>query len=79
MPDARLDLRPLTGSQNRLPTVAQHRQLALLDAEALNQRGMLVLTHHTRTGHCGQVRDSTALIVGDFSNGNDARPEKFVR
>jgi hypothetical protein len=72
VPDARLDLGPLSGSQNRLPTVAQHRQLALLNAEALDQCRMQVLTRDTRTGQRGQVGDRTTLIVQPRQFNDDA-------
>ena len=63
VPHARLDLRLLTGSENRLSTVEQHRQLTVLDAESLNQRGMHVLTHHAGTGHGGQDCGRAAFVV----------------
>ena len=63
MPDAGLDVGLFAGSHQRPLTVAQHRQLALPDAEALLQRGVQVLTDNAGTGTRRQVDDHTALRV----------------
>jgi len=63
MPDARLDVGPLAGSQDRHLTVPHHGQLALLDGETLMQSGMEVLTDNPRAAQRGQFGDQTALSV----------------
>jgi hypothetical protein len=72
-----LDVGALTGAYGRPLSVAEHRQLALSDGEALLQRGVQMFTDDACAGQRGHVGDSTARAVPPWRLEQDSTLKRY--